>query len=227
MPKPRHIIIIRHGKSTGNADKDIYHTVPDYAIQLTDKGIEQIKQAAEALKPYVPDQVAYYSSAYWRTRQTYMVLRQTLPEWRYYEDVRLREQEWVTAFGTIDPEHEEEREKYGHMYYRYLTGESNADVYDRISDFLNTFYRDFHKPDFPSTAIIVCHGMTMRVFLMRFFHMTVEDFELLANPYNAEEYVLELQDDGKYTLITTPKLKEKHDHPFQFDWNDPRFNPPS
>lgn len=223
MPKPKYITIIRHGKSTGNADKDIYHTIPDYALQLTDEGIEQVKVAAESLKEYVPDSVAYYVSSYWRTRQTYMLLKKTLPEWRYYETPDLREQEWHTAFGVINPDHEAERERYGHFYYRYITGESNADVYTRIGLFLDTLYRDFNKPDFPSTAIIVCHGMTMRVFLMRFLHMTVEEFELLANPKNAEYYVLELQQDGRYELITEPRKYEKQDHDFQFNWNDPRF----
>lgn len=223
MAKPKHIVIIRHGQSEGNVNKLIYQTVPDYAVQLTDEGIKQVETTAAQLKEIIKGPVAYYVSAFWRTRQTYLVLNKTIPQWKYYEDIRLREQEWHSAFGTINPEHELEREAYGHMYYRYLMGENNADVYDRISDFLNTLYRDFEKPDFPEAAIIVSHGMTMRVFLMRFFHMTVEEFELLANPKNAEPFVLELQDDGHYKLVTEPRKYESREHSFQFDWDDPRF----
>lgn len=223
MAKPKHIVIIRHGQSEGNVNKLIYQTVPDYAVQLTDEGIKQVETTAAQLKEIIKGPVAYYVSAFWRTRQTYMVLRQTIPQWKYYEDVRLREQEWTTSFGVINPDHEQEREAYGHMYYRYAGAESNADVYDRISCFLNTLHRDFQKPDFPSTAIIVSHGMTNRVFLMRFFHMTVEEFELLANPKNAEVFLLKLQDDGHYKLVTEPRKYESREHSFQFDWDDPRF----
>ncbi len=225
MAKPDYLTLIRHGQSQGNVNKRIYETIPDYAVQLTDEGINQVKQAAKELDAIFENlgPVAYYSSAYWRTRQTYMVLRQTIPQWKYYEDVRLREQEWTTSFGIINPDYEQEREAYGHMYYRYAGAESNADVYDRMSDFMNTLYRDFEKPDFPRAAIIVSHGMTMRVFLMRFFHMTVEEFELLANPKNAEVILLKLQPDGHYKLVTEPRKYESREHSFQFDWNDPRF----
>jgi len=44
--------------------------------------------------------------------------------------------------------------------------------------------------------------MSMRVFLMRWFHFTIEEFEFLKNPRNAEFVVLELQTNGKYKLTT-------------------------
>ena len=77
-----------------------------------------------------------------------------------------------------------------------------ADVYDRISTFLETLHRDFIKNDYPKNCIIVTHGMTMRVFLMRWFHMSVEAFEFLRNPKNAQFVIMELQDNGKYKLTT-------------------------
>lgn len=222
--KPKRIILIRHGQSEGNVNKQIYATTPDYAVQLTNVGIQQVKDAASHIKQLIGDEpVAYYVSPFWRTRQTYLVLRSTIPEWKYYEDLRIREQEWMTSFQAVNLIDEAARDSYGHMYYRFGTGESNADVYDRISDFLNTLFRDFQKEDFPKNTIIVTHGMAMRVFLMRFFHMTVEEFELLANPKNAEYVVLELDTDGHYKITTELKKYENRDHPFQFNWNDPKF----
>ena len=53
------------------------------------------------------------------------------------------------------------------FYYRIPDGESGADVYDRVSTFLETLYRDFAKPDYPENTIIVTHGMTLRLFFMR------------------------------------------------------------
>jgi broad specificity phosphatase PhoE len=224
MPKPKRIILIRHGQSEGNVNKQIYYTTPDYAVQLTDSGINQVKHSANSLKAIIGENpVAYYVSPFWRTRQTYMVLKKTIPEWRYYEDLRIREQEWLTSFQAVDTIDEKARDSFGHMYYRFGTGESNADVYDRISDFLNTLFRDFQKEDFPENTIIVTHGMAMRVFLMRFFHLSVEEFELLANPRNAEYFILELGSDGHYKLTTEPRKYEKRDHPFQFDWNNPKY----
>ena len=37
--KPQRIILIRHGESEGNINKEIYTQKPDYALYLTNKGI--------------------------------------------------------------------------------------------------------------------------------------------------------------------------------------------
>ena len=50
------------------------------------------------------------------------------------------------------------------LYFRIPDGESAADVYDRVSDFFNTLYRDFEKKDYPDNAIMITHGMGIRLF---------------------------------------------------------------
>jgi broad specificity phosphatase PhoE len=35
-------------------------------------------------------------------------------------------------------------------------------------------------------ALVVTHGLTIRCFVMRFLHLTVEQFESLANPMNCD-----------------------------------------
>ena len=115
----------------------------------------------------------------------------------------MREQEWghwrdlSTCAATNAA-----RDMFGTFNYRIPEGESGADVYDRVSDFCGTLNRDFAKPDFPQNALIVTHGMTLRLFLMRWFHWTVEDFEQVANPGNYQLVVLERQLNGKYRLAT-------------------------
>jgi len=47
---PKRIIMIRHGESEGNVNHNIYKTVPDNCIELTEKGFEQAKEAGESLK---------------------------------------------------------------------------------------------------------------------------------------------------------------------------------
>ena len=44
---------------------------------------------------------------------------------------------------------------------------------------MDTLHRDFQKTDFPQNVLIVTHGLTMRLFLMRWFHWTVSEFEAL------------------------------------------------
>lgn len=142
--------------------------------------------------------------------------------WKYYEDPRLREQEWAGALrkdGYLS-ELENERDAFGHFYYRFDGGESCADVYDRISSFLNTMYRDFEKEHFAENVIIVTHGMALRVFLMRFFHLSVEMFEELKNPKNCQSVMLKRNDIGKYDLIKGLDLYPTKKHPYQFNWSN-------
>jgi broad specificity phosphatase PhoE len=51
--RPNRIILIRHGESKGNADKNQYLFTPDYALNLTPKGIEQAQQAGLKIKEIV------------------------------------------------------------------------------------------------------------------------------------------------------------------------------
>lgn len=225
--KPNRIFIVRHGQSVGNADKTVYKDIPDYALQLTEKGHGQAYEAGVKINSIVgPSQsVQFYVSPFWRTRQTYAEIRKSFLSheflYRYYEDPRIREQEWgqnmdATREVGFSDKMEEYRDSYGHFYYRFRDGgESCADVFDRVSDFMGTMFRDFKKRDFPNNVIIVTHGMTMRLILMRWFHCSVEEFETWGNPLNAEFYLLERGDAEKYKLVT-PLRTHKLRHPFQF-----------
>lgn len=191
--RPRRIILIRHGESEANVNKRIYKKKPDFAMNLTEKGHQQARLAGRALKELVKDgNIWFYRSPFYRTRQTHEQIVRHFPESKLYEDPRLREQEHTPRVlkGERD-DVEKERDDYGHFYYRFEGGESCADVFDRVSDFLSTLYRDFEKDDFPENACIISHGMTNRVFLMRMLHMTVEEFEFLRNPKNCGFFVLE------------------------------------
>jgi broad specificity phosphatase PhoE len=225
--KPNKIFIVRHGESQGNVNRKIYETVPDYAIQLTDVGKAQAARCGETITNYlgINPSIQFYVSPFWRTRQTYLGITKAIqgrvanktPLIKYYEDPRLREQEW-TRNAARDSD-EAERDNYGHFYYRFNGGESCADVYDRVSDFMGTMHRDFKKTGFPRNAIIVTHGMTMRLFLMRWFHASVEEFESWGNPKNCNFFLLELRDNEKYELVT-PLRTHIVRHSFQFPWGE-------
>ena len=228
--KPDRIFLVRHGQSTGNVDKEVYAETPDYALQLTPLGVTQAETVGKELKSIIgPEQaVQFYVSPFWRTRQTYAEIRKSFPIpdpdlYRYYEDPRLREQEWGQNMESREgykQKVEEYRDGYGHFYYRFRDGgESCADVFDRMSDFMNTMFRDFQKKDFPRNCIIVTHGMTMRLFIMRWFHCTVEEFESWGNPKNCQYLLLERQEGEKYRLMT-PLRKHEIRHNFQFPFAD-------
>jgi broad specificity phosphatase PhoE len=127
---------------------------------------------------------------------------------RSLEDPRIREQEWG-HLRSADETHALSRERiaYSPFYYRLPDGESGADVYDRVSTFLESLHRDFTKEDFPDNTLIVTHGMTLRIFLMRWFHWTVEYFERVKNPGNAEVVVMERDNQGQYEVTTPLRLR--------------------
>jgi broad specificity phosphatase PhoE len=217
--KPKNIYLIRHGQSTGSVDRSVYKTTPDWKVPLTDKGIEQAKAVGTELKDIIGNaSCAAYCSPWYRARQTAQqalkILKETSASISYKEDPRIREQEWGSYTVT---EYKEkilrERYKFGTFFYRMPDGESGADVYDRVTTFLDTLYRDFQKEDFPENVLIFSHGLTIRVLIMRWLHFSVELFETLRTPKNCSIINLQLNDTTeKYELATTLELKKESEY---------------
>lgn len=204
---PKRIYLIRHGESEGNVDKQLYKTIPDWKMNLTEKGRMQAHSVGLLLKhEFKTSSTMIYTSPWYRARQTADIINSHI-NCKLFEDPRLREQSW----GNYQEDYfhkkiEIERHKFGSFYYSMPFGESGANVYDRISTFLETLYRDFKRDDFPENVIIVAHGLTNRIFIMRWFHWSVEEFENHKTPKNCEILKMILQDNNKYTL-TTPLRK--------------------
>ncbi|MEV6107193.1 histidine phosphatase family protein [Streptomyces sp. NPDC051940] len=203
MARPRRIVLIRHGESEGNVDDTIYEREPDHALRLTERGRQQARRAGERLRELFGDErVSAYVSPYRRTQETLVHMRLDRARMRILEEPRLREQDWG---NWQDPEEvrmqKVYRDAYGHFFFRFPQGESGADVYDRVGAFLESLYRSFDKPDNPENVLLVTHGLTMRLFCMRWFHWTVAEFESLSNPGNAETRMLLLDEaTGRYHL---------------------------
>lgn len=216
MGKPRLIIIIRHAQSEGNRDKTIHQNTPDHKVGLTPEGQEQAREAGEKLRSLLrqDDSLHFFISPYKRTRQTTEGILTTLcsndpdpsPFQRHhikvYEEPRIREQD----FGNFQPGGDEverlwrERASYGHFFYRIPNGESGADVYDRVSSFNGSLWRRFSEDQMASVAVLVTHGLCSRVFLMAWYHYSVEFFEDLRNINHCEFLVMKLAKNGKYIL---------------------------
>ncbi|AJT42973.1 histidine phosphatase family protein [Psychromicrobium lacuslunae] len=208
MSAPRQIIMLRHGQSEANLDQSIYDRIPDYRIPLTGLGIEQAEKAgAEIRKQLAGEKVCIYVSPYLRAYQTLEALGLAEHTDRIFEEPRLREQDWANFQNPEDiAEQKELRNAYGHFFYRFRDGESGSDVYDRISSFLETLYRHWSRPDYAPNTLLITHGLTMRLFCMRWFHWSVEYFESLNNPENAEIRSLIRQPAGRYLL--TPGFQQ-------------------
>ncbi|XP_024358718.1 phosphoglycerate mutase-like protein AT74H [Physcomitrium patens] len=231
--RPRRIILVRHGESEGNVDSKKYCDIADPKIRLTEAGANQAKECGEKIRDMIKTQseddewlVYFYVSPYTRTLCTLKEIGRAFESDKKHivgvrEEPRIREQD----FGNFQETHKitavkKERQRFGRFFYRFPEGESAADVFDRVTSFLESLWRDIdmnrlHKPSSTKTLevnlVIVSHGVTMRVFLMRWFKWTVEQFEKLNNPKNCEVRVMELGEGEEYSLLvhhTQEELEE-------------------
>ncbi|CAE8611907.1 unnamed protein product [Polarella glacialis] len=204
---PKRLILIRHGESEGNVNSQIYESEADSLLHLTDQGWQQAMCAGRALKEEIGDEpVRFEVSPYVRTRESFNAI--VLPwgssdDVKWSEDPRLREQD----FGNFQDLAEinkakEERGRFGPFYYRMPSGESPADVYDRLSSYFESMHRSWERApqhaNINMNHIIVCHGVTISAFVMRMFKYSVDDFHKFENFGNAEFCVLERHANGKY-----------------------------
>lgn len=223
MSRPKRIFLVRHGESEANVAGEVYTQIPDHKIPLTSKGYQQAREAGKFINEEITKTLELnqsssedsvlcrvYCSPFTRSRQTFEGMAEHFQfSYKYSEDPRLREQEWGNYQRHYDPQDiHKERDEYGTFFYRIPQGESGADVYDRITLFMDSMYRDFQKESFPENVLLISHGLTIRIFLMRWFHWTPERFETLANLRNGQ--VVEMRCDhqkGKYELVTPLHFK--------------------
>lgn len=203
MSAPRQIILVRHGQSAANVDQTIYNRIPDYRIPLTGLGVQQARAAGARVRRQLDGQrVRVYVSPYLRAHQTLEAMKLGDLVESTMEEPRLREQDWANFQNPAEiADQKELRNAYGHFFYRFREGESGSDVYDRVSSFMETLFRQWARPGYAPNALFVTHGLTMRLFCMRWFHWSVEYFESLNNPENAETRTL-IKDGDRYTLDT-------------------------
>ncbi|KAL8053899.1 hypothetical protein ABFX02_05G102900 [Erythranthe guttata] len=228
-PRPRRIILVRHGQSQGNVDECVYTRVADPKVMLTQQGISEAEECGEEIRRMIEKdgdsdwKVYFYVSPYKRSLETLRNLAKPFERSRIAgvrEEPRLREQD----FGNFQDQEQMKIQKaarklYGRFFYRFPNGESAADVYDRITGFRETLRSDidigrFQPPGEQSldmNLVIVSHGLTLRVFLMRWYKWTVDQFEGLHNFGNGKMLVMERGYGGRYCLLmhhTREELKK-------------------
>ncbi|KAM3688089.1 hypothetical protein ACB098_10G126500 [Castanea mollissima] len=228
-PRPRRIILVRHGQSEGNLDETAYTRIADPKIALTEKGMAEAEECGLEIREMIEQdkienwKVYFYVSPYRRTLETLKSLARGFERSRIAGmrvEPRLREQD----FGNFQDREKMRHEKairmlYGRFFYRFPNGESAADVYDRITGFRETLRSDidigrFQPPGDRNPGmnlVIVSHGLTLRVFLMRWYKWTVEQFEQLNNLGNGKIIVMEKGYGGRYSLLMHHSEEELRD----------------
>jgi len=213
--RPKRIILLRHGQSEGNVDESTYATTPDWKVPLTPLGRAQASQAGKDIVKILQrsdgtedQQVFIYYSPYKRTRETMLLVQHELGSERVIslrEEPRISEQQFGNFQNVEDVKaFKKERHDFGRFYYRLKNGEAGLDVYSRVSSFISTLVRDcdqYNKAGYDldnTTVVIVLHGLSLRLFLMRWFQFSVEEFELSENPGNGQVIRMDKRSFGNH-----------------------------
>lgn len=194
---PERIILVRHGESEANADHTLYRTKPDNLIVLSEKGCQEAAVAGERIRKILSpkDQIHMIVSPFKRTMQTAGIIRGAIESQlvRTYIEPLIREQEFGNMQGDEFEKFRWEQSTVGRFYYRFPTGESGADVYGRAKQWWDgTLLRLNQRPGYPhcDAAVVVTHGLTMRLLLMQLYGWSPNTFNTVWNARNCEMYVL-------------------------------------
>ena len=96
----------------------------------------------------------------------------------------------------------------GKFWARMPLGESRFDVAIRVHEAFGTFHRDAERNGVRN-IIIICHGVTLRAFVMMWRHLQYEWLDRQPNPSNCDIYHIEAGasgDDGRYVYRTSAEL---------------------
>ena len=204
------IFLIRHGESIMNTGGNFIQRLPDHLVFLTDKGIAQASAAGKWLSEYcaksnIPlDDARIWRSPYTRTRQTSEEFNKHLRVNDIREDITLvecqyglydsvPEEDWPERFPMEYTEYRRAMDNSGRFYYRMPGGESPFDVAMRVHQFMGTIKRDSIE-----TLFIFTHGITLRCFLLRWFHYSPEWYEQERNPKNCWIRLIDSGEDKGY-----------------------------
>lgn len=208
----RNIYLVRHGQSEGNVDRAIHREKPDHALDLSPLGHQQAARAGETIAALTlearlagrPHRI--WVSPYARTRQTAdhvmagLAASPAPAPVDMREHVLLCEQQYGLFDGVEDAELPErfplehahyalaERHE-GKFWPRMPMGESRFDVAVRVHQAFGTFHRDADRHGVED-LVVICHGVTLRAFVMMWRHLTPEWFSREPNPGNCDVYRL-------------------------------------
>lgn len=221
------ILLVRHGESEGNVDPSIHATTADHAIPLSARGHDQAREAGRHLDRLFEDRygdvdrkpkIRMWVSPYRRTRETALAITETAGRWLLdtHEHVLLCEQQFGLFDGVPDDDlphrypdewaHYDRACRFGGKFWaRMPLGESRFDVAQRVHQSFGTLHRDSEEHGVRD-LIVICHGVTLRAFVMMWCHFSPEWFEREPNPHNCAIRILDGGADRGYLFAGFPRV---------------------
>lgn len=211
------ILLVRHGESEGNVDRTLTTRLPDHAVPLSERGLAQARGAGRFLAEWFrlladgpPAHIRIWTSPYRRTRQTAQAVGRCLEGYHcdLREHINLCEQQFGLFDGIPDAElprrfpnehaHYARCEAHeGRFWARMPLGESRFDVAIRIHQVFGTFLRDADRFGIRD-LVVICHGVSLRAFVMQWMHLSPEWFDREPNPGNGWIRLIEDDEDRGY-----------------------------
>lgn len=220
------VILVRHGESEGNVDPLLHATTADHAIPLSARGHDQAREAGRHLDRLFHDRygsvgrrpkIRMWVSPYKRTRETSLAIQETAGAWieDVHEHVLLCEQQFGLFDGIpiedLPQRYPDEYAHYdralrfeGRFWARMPLGESRFDVAQRVHQAFGTFHRDAAEHGIRD-IIVICHGVTLRAFVMMWCHLSPEWFEAEPNPHNCAIRIIDGGHDRGYLFAGFPR----------------------
>ena len=170
--RPKRIILLRHGQTHGyvhTCDCEIdgvpvCASKPEHDRPLTDKGFEQALLAGNELKALIGDEkTRFLVSPYRACKQTFDCVSVPFDPTKcnFREEPRVRNQDLGPWWERMDANEivrkkDEIRREAGNFYFRWPGGESCADVYDRVSQLLESLHKEWERPH-ADNYVLVSH----------------------------------------------------------------------
>lgn len=205
---PVTLYLVRHGQSAANVDKNVYRTTADHAIDLTDLGLQQGREAGQFLQGELTranKKTIILRSPYARARQTEAVVAEALGD-RAVERVELvemAEQQLGLFDGVPDAERAahfpDEYQRFmlqhefsGAFWARPPQGESPYDVYKRANTVTGFVKFASRRMDIDA-FVLVGHANWMQCFAMAWCNQPFEWYKTSPLLKNAEILKIEGQ----------------------------------
>ncbi|TDO22898.1 histidine phosphatase family protein [Pedobacter duraquae] len=189
------IYLLRHGETTYNADGNRYCGRTD--AQLTTKGLAQATAVAEQLRNIKLD--AVYASPLFRAKRTAEIASngsEVETDQRLIEvDFGVWEGKTRAEFVAEDPMSWQNWDTDPAKYRAGGTGESGAEVVERVADFFNSLLERHSS----GNILVVAHNGVNRLFLAHKLGMPLKNYRKIAQE-NSSITRFELAENGELTL---------------------------
>ena len=185
----QNLYLVRHGQSQANVDEEIYKSIPDHRIALTDKGQTQAAFAGKELNYTLQGSTRIVHSPWLRAKQTAVLIKEQLIFHKttvLVEDPLIYEHSILHSYEDMknkEDYYSHEKYSFGSFWYKSGTSESLADVYARARIFVNDLKAGRYQGD---NLIIVSHGLFILMVRGVLHNLSVQEILDLYLPNNCQ-----------------------------------------